>query len=92
MLARIDDPEELKMVLRDLLTPAEIDAIGERWVIVNMLVGGHTQRAVRDKTGASLATVNRGSRQLKYGHQGFMHALDQLVALGFDDPREGELA
>ena len=65
-------------LLDDLLTPAEVEALGERWAIVKLLSAGHSQRKVRDEVGVSITTVSRGSRQLKYGTGGFAHALSLL--------------
>ena len=48
VLAGLDDADAIGDLLVDLLTPAEVDAIAERWAIVKALAEGHTQRAVRD--------------------------------------------
>lgn len=79
--------DALRRLLSDLLSPAEVDAVAERWEIVKLLASGHSQRDVRDALGVGVATVSRGSRQLKYGHEGFADAFDALPALGFSDPR-----
>ena len=54
-------------MLSDLLTPAEIEALSERWQIVQRLLAGQSQREVAAELGVSITTVSRGSRQLKYG-------------------------
>lgn len=81
------DPDQLSQLLTDLLTPSEIEAIGERWTIVKRLASGESQRAVRDALGCSVTTVSRGSRQLQYGTGGFAKAFDTLAAIGLPDPR-----
>lgn len=78
-LASMDDVSLIQDVLYDLLTPREVEAIAERWEIVKRLDAGMTQRAIRDEVGASVTTISRGSRQLKYGHGGFRAALDALA-------------
>ena len=88
VVAVIDDPTELQTLFEDLLTPAEMDAIGERWAIVKRLAAGESQRSIRDATGASVSTVSRGSRQLKYGSGGFARAFARLLALA-DKPGAG---
>lgn len=78
LLTSVDDPDVMRNVLFDLLTPREVEAIGERWEIVKRLDAGMSQRAIRDEVGASVTTVSRGNRQLKYGHGGFRVLLDAL--------------
>ena len=87
VFAHIDEPGQLARLLGDLLTPAEIEAIGERWLVVKALAAGLSQRAVRDSLGVSITTVSRGSRQMKYGNDGIGDAFDVLVATGRADPR-----
>jgi len=87
VLARFTGEEHLRLLLLDLLTPAEIKALGERWHIICRLAAGDSQRAVRDALGVSISTVSRGSRQLRYGHGGFALAFDAMAELGLDDPR-----
>lgn len=88
VFASLDDPAAVASLLEDILTPAETDALRERWAIVKLLAAGRSQRAVRDEVGVSITTVSRGSRQLKYGGGGFALAFDALVELGHPDPRE----
>ena len=78
VLARLGDPAEVELFLRDLLTPHERESISERWAIVKALNAGETQRQVRDRLGCSITTVSRGAKQLKYGDGGFALALDAL--------------
>lgn len=87
VLASLSNPKDIARVLDDILTPAEVESLGERWAIVKRLSQGYTQREVRDALGVSVTTVSRGSRQLRYGHQGFALAFDQLNELGLTDPR-----
>lgn len=89
VLAALETPERLGDLLVDLLTPAEVEALGERWAIVKALADGHTQRAVRDAVGCSVTTVTRGARQLRYGTGGFRAAFDTLRTLGLPAPSEG---
>mgnify|MGYP002629814166 CR=1 FL=1 len=82
VFARMDESDEIARLLGDLLTPAEIDVIRERWLVVKLLASGQSQRAVRDTLGVSITTVSRGSRQLKYGNGAFVAAFDLLATLG----------
>lgn len=93
ILSVMRDPSELQSLFEDLLTPTEMDAIGERWGIVKRLAAGESQRSIRDAMGASVSTVSRGSRQLKYGTGGFGKALAQLSAwAGEADAAEADAA
>ena len=92
VLAALDDELVMSRFLRDIFTPSEVEAIGERWGIVKLLAAGASQRTVRDALGVSIGTVSRGARQLKYGEDGFAAAFDVLGELGLDDPRDEEAA
>ncbi|MCA9494404.1 MAG: helix-turn-helix domain-containing protein [Myxococcales bacterium] len=67
VLAATTDTDELATLLSDLLTPAEIEALSERWHIVRRLHQGMAQRAVAEELQCSVTTVSRGARQLRYG-------------------------
>ncbi len=87
VLARMDRVDDLALLLGDLLTPGEREALSERWAIVKALASGRTQREVRDALQCSITTVSRGSKQLKYGDGGLDLAFDDLDALGLPGPR-----
>jgi Trp operon repressor len=87
VIAAIDEPAELAHLFADMLTPAEIESVAERWAIVKRLASGESQRDVSERLGVSVTTVSRGSRQLKYGNGGFALAFDALRRLGRTDPR-----
>lgn len=78
LIAAARDVREIRELLGALLTPAELDAVAERWQIVCRLVGGQTQRQVRDALGVGIATVERGARELKYGNGTFRKFYDRV--------------
>lgn len=78
VLSKLSEPSEIEILLRDLLTPSEVEALTERWAIVRALDAGDTQRKVSEALGVSITTVSRGSRSLKYGLGGFRRAFDSL--------------
>ena len=86
VLAALDDATQVRLLLGDLLTPAELNSVRERWAIVKALAAGGTHRAVRDRVGVSIATVSRGSRQLQHGSGGFALAFETLARLGLPSP------
>ncbi len=61
--------------LHNILTPSELDEVSVRLQIVKLLLKGLPQREVAKKLGVSMATVSRGSRELKYGADGFKKVL-----------------
>lgn len=65
-LTPITDTQLMSALLDDLLTPAELQEIGERLLIFKLLKAGHTQREVAQQLGVSVTTVNRGARMLKW--------------------------
>ena len=77
-LARLDDPIRIAGLLVDLLSAAELRSVQERWAIVRGLRAGHSQRAVRDAVGCSIATVSRGAAQLRESAGGFEAAFAVL--------------
>ena len=89
VLAALDDPSEISKLLMDLLTYNEVESVNERWAIVKLLAAGHSQRAIRDELGASVTTISRGNKQIKYGEDGFAIAFETLGRLGHGDPRLG---
>jgi TrpR-related protein YerC/YecD len=78
-LTRMQNAEEMTVLLDDLLTPQEIEALAERWHIAQALRAGSSQRDIAQKLGVSVTTVSRGSRQLQYGTGGFALAFERLA-------------
>lgn len=78
LFASIENEQEAKTLMTDILTPQEIDSIAERWQIIQELEKGHPQRDIAKKLNISIAKITRGSRMLKYGGGGFKHFLEKL--------------
>jgi len=78
LFSSIDDTKEAEMLLKDMLTPQELESLAERWQEVQMLASGNTQRDVAEKLDISISKVTRGSRMLQYGSGGFRYFLDKL--------------
>lgn len=79
-LLLLETREECRSFLTDLCTPAELDALAERWVIARLLdKGGASYRDISATTGASTTTVGRVARFLeKENFQGYRLVLDRL--------------
>ncbi|MGI9220964.1 MAG: YerC/YecD family TrpR-related protein [Woeseiaceae bacterium] len=72
--------EECRNFLRDLCTPAELQALVDRWQVVELLENGLTYRQINDLTGVSVTTIGRVARFLADGHGGYRAAIDLSTA------------
>lgn len=77
-LARLRDPAEIQAFLEDLCTPAELEALVDRWRVVPLLLAGRTYRDIHDLTGVSVTTVGRVARCLTHGAGGYRAAARHL--------------
>ena len=80
-LAALDDPKQVAAFLRDLCTPAELEAMCDRWTVVPHIVAGEPYRAIHDKTGVSVTTIGRVARTLEQGAGGYAAALATRTAV-----------
>ena len=65
----------MKLFLRDLLTESERVMMGRRILIARLLLGGETRDAVRARTGAGYATIERVQRWLRDQLPGYEQAI-----------------
>lgn len=72
-------PDELRAFLEDLCTPAELEAIADRWRVVPLLVQGVAYREIHDRTGVSVTTVGRIARCLDLGAGGYRLAAERVL-------------
>jgi TrpR-related protein YerC/YecD len=68
---------ECSNFLRDLCTPAELQALVDRWHVVELLQQGLPYRRIHDMTGVSVTTIGRVARFLTDGFGGYRVALDR---------------
>jgi TrpR-related protein YerC/YecD len=71
--------EELHAFLDDLCTPAELEAIADRWRVVPLLRQGVAYREIHDRTGVSVTTIGRVARCLEMGAGGYRLAAERLL-------------
>ncbi len=76
-LANID---ECRNFFRDLCTPAELQALVDRWQVVAFLQRGLPYRQIHDLTGVSVTTIGRVARFLSSGFGGYDVALRRSTA------------
>ena len=70
--------DEVRCFLEDLCTPAEIEAMVDRWRVAQLLDKGYSYRDIREMTEVSVTTVGRVARYMDQGTGGYRTALDRL--------------
>jgi TrpR-related protein YerC/YecD len=70
---------ECRNFFRDLCTPAELQALVDRWQVVELLEQGLTYRKIHDLTGISVTTIGRVARFLTDGFGGYRVAIDRTA-------------
>jgi len=68
---------ECRDFFKDLCTPAELQAIVDRWQVVQLLKQGLPYRRIHDMTGVSVTTVGRVARFLSDGFGGYETAIER---------------
>ncbi|WP_225763934.1 YerC/YecD family TrpR-related protein [Stenotrophomonas sp. Marseille-Q4652] len=79
-LGTLVSDEERIAFLRDLCTPAELEAMVDRWRVVPLLLDGVPYRDIHQRTGVSVTTTGRVARTLESGHGGYAVAIERLPA------------
>jgi TrpR-related protein YerC/YecD len=77
-IAVLATPEECRAFLRDLCTPAEVQAMADRWAVVESLKRGLPYREIHRLTGVSVTTIGRVARFLAQGNGGYATAARRL--------------
>jgi TrpR family trp operon transcriptional repressor len=78
LLVSTGDEQLAAEFLSQLLTPAEVRRVEQRWELVKLLEAGLTQRDIASRLGISLCNITRGSRELKKPDSAFRAILNQL--------------
>ena len=63
--------DECRSFFRDLCTPAELQALADRWAVVGLLREGVPYREIHKQTGVSVTTIGRVARCLERGAGGY---------------------
>ena len=71
--------DECRSFLRDLCTPAELQALADRWSVVGLLRQQLPYREIHRQTGVSVTTIGRVARYLDNGHGGYALAWRRLT-------------
>jgi len=80
-LASLESAEEVRSFLRDLCTPTEIEAMADRWAVVDLLRREIPYREIHRRSGVSLATIGRVARFLIRGNGGYETAARRVSEL-----------
>jgi TrpR-related protein YerC/YecD len=85
-VAALQSADECRAFFRDLCTPAEIQAMADRWAAVDCLQRGLPYREIHRLTGVSVTTIGRVARFLAHGNGGYALAVRRLESGGRAQP------
>ncbi len=77
----LDSVEAMRAFLRDLCTPAELEALIDRWSVVPLVLEGHTYRDIHERTAVSITTIGRVARCISQGEGGYRAAANACKAV-----------
>jgi TrpR-related protein YerC/YecD len=77
-LCSLNTADEVRQFLEDLCTPAEIEAMVDRWRVAQLLDQGHTYRDISELTQVSVTTIGRVARFMEMGTGGYRTVLDRF--------------
>ena len=70
--------EDCRAFFHDLCTPAELQALKDRWAVAELLAeGALSHRQLHEHTGVSVTTIGRVARYLSAGNGGYARALQR---------------
>ena len=75
----LEETHEIRNFFKDLCTPAELQALVDRWQVVELLQQDLPYRRIHDKTGVSVTTIGRVARFLTDGFGGYTAALEHSL-------------
>ena len=74
----LESVDECRNFFKDLCTPAELQALVDRWQVVEYLQQGLPYRRIHDLTGVSVTTIGRVARFLTDGFGGYQTAIERI--------------
>lgn len=77
-LLALESRADMRALLRDLCTPAELEALSDRWRVIPLLLEGLPYREIHDRTAVSVTTIGRVARCLLQGEGGYRRAAERL--------------
>ncbi len=88
-VAALRTPEECKAFFKDLCTPAELQAMADRWAVVEYVQKGLPYREIHRLTGVSVTTIGRVARFVAAGNGGYQLASQRIEG---NSKRNGDAA
>ncbi len=70
---------EVAAFLSDLTTPAELQALADRWLVVGLLKQGLAYREIAERTGVSVTTTGRVARCMGEANSGYNIAWQRVA-------------
>lgn len=80
-LLKLRTTKECRAFFHDLCTPAELQAMKDRWLVAELLCQGLTYRQIHVQTGVSVTTVGRVARCLSQPPEGYATVLRRMGKL-----------
>jgi TrpR-related protein YerC/YecD len=77
-LLSMETAREAREFLEDLCTPAELEAMVDRWRVAQLLDQGLSYREIRELTSVSVTTIGRVARFIEQGTGGYRTALERI--------------
>ncbi len=74
-ISSLETSGETRLFFKDLCTPAELQALVDRWQVVKYLQKELPYRKIHDLTGVSVTTIGRVARCLTDGSGGYRAAI-----------------
>ena len=78
VVTKLKTADECQRFFVDLCTPAELQAMADRWQVARLLHKSLPYREIHDQTSVSTATITRVARCLMYGESGYKSALQRV--------------
>jgi TrpR-related protein YerC/YecD len=76
----LQSSNDCRLFFKDLCTPAELQALVDRWQVVEYLQQDLPYRRIHDLTGVSVTTIGRVARCLADGSGGYQTAIDRTTS------------
>ena len=77
-LLSFEAAQEVQQFLEDLCTPAELEAMVDRWRVAQLVNQGYSYRDIREMTEVSVTTIGRVARFMEHGTGGYRIVLERL--------------
>ncbi|HEX7325701.1 MAG TPA: YerC/YecD family TrpR-related protein [Rhodanobacteraceae bacterium] len=71
--------DEMRAFLHDLCTPAELEALVDRWSVVPLVLDRVSYRRIHQRTAVSVTTIGRVAYFLRRGSDGYRTAANRTL-------------